>query len=203
MSTVSNHIKLKDSSSINSSEEEKKVWAILEQIADPEIPVLSIVDLGIVRQVKIISSTPPLVGLGVPSIPPLGGGGASSTPSGGLGVCITPTYSGCPAMDMIAMQIRIALLQHGYRNIEITTALSPAWTTDWMTEKGKEKLKAYGIAPPVGKSFGQKYLEDIEVECPQCHSKNTNTISEFGSTSCKALFQCNDCKEPFDYFKCH
>jgi len=185
MSTIINYIDRGAATFTNLNEEEKKVWAILEQVADPEIPVLSIVDLGIVREVKISNSP----------IPPKGGGGALIT--------ITPTYSGCPAMDMIAMQIRIALLQNGYRNIEITTVLSPAWTTDWMTDKGKEKLRAYGIAPPVGKSFDSKYIEDIKVECPQCHSKNTHLISQFGSTSCKALFQCNDCKEPFDYFKCH
>jgi ring-1,2-phenylacetyl-CoA epoxidase subunit PaaD len=182
MSTVNNHINLEQSSSINPNEEEEKVWAILEQVSDPEIPVLSIVDLGIVREVKITSSTPP---------------------SGGLGVFITPTYSGCPAMDMIATNIRMALFENGYHNVKINTVLSPAWTTDWMKDKGKEKLKAYGIAPPVGKSFDQKYLEDLKVECPQCRSKHTKPISEFGSTSCKALFQCDDCKEPFDYFKCH
>jgi ring-1,2-phenylacetyl-CoA epoxidase subunit PaaD len=184
MSTIQNHIDTRQATSINSNEEEKKIWAILDQVADPEIPVLSIVDLGIVREVKILN----------PLIPPSGGGGA---------ITITPTYSGCPAMDMITMQIRIALLQNGYSDIKINTVLSPAWTTDWMTDKGKEKLKAYGIAPPVGKSFNQQYLEDIKVECPQCHSTNTRLLSQFGSTSCKALFQCNDCKEPFDYFKCH
>ncbi len=194
MSTVSNHINTQPATSVNSNEEEKKVWAILEQVADPEIPVLSIVDLGIVREVKLTSPPPPSGGLGVFPIPPSGGGGA---------ITITPTYSGCPALDMIAMQMRIALLQNGYNNIKITTVLSPAWTTDWMTDKGKEKLKAYGIAPPIGKSFDKQYLEDIKVECPQCHSKNTHLISQFGSTSCKALFQCHDCKEPFDYFKCH
>jgi len=185
MSTVSNHNNPEQSSSINLTEEEKKVWAILEQVADPEIPVLSIVDLGIVRSVKIATS----------SIPPLRGGGALIT--------ITPTYSGCPAMDMISTNIRIALSENGYPKVEIYTVLSPAWTTDWMTEQGKEKLRAYGIAPPLGKSFDQKYLEDLKVECPQCHSNNTKLISQFGSTACKALFQCNDCKEPFDYFKCH
>jgi ring-1,2-phenylacetyl-CoA epoxidase subunit PaaD len=183
MSTVSNHI---DNTKASSTQlEEKKIWAILEQVTDPEIPVLSIVDLGIVRSVKIESSI--------------------TSPSRNIEVriTITPTYSGCPAMDMIAMNIRIALLESGYSNVNIKTILSPAWTTDWMSEAGKEKLKAYGIAPPVGKSFNQKYLEDLHVECPQCHSINTHLISQFGSTSCKALFQCDDCKEPFDYFKCH
>ena len=162
----------------------QKIWKILEQITDPEIPVLSIVDLGIVRNVKVS--------------PPTGGGDLEEAE-----IFITPTYSGCPAMDMIAMNIRMELLQNGFTNIKITQQLSPAWTTDWMTEEGKEKLKEYGIAPPVGKAIDKKYLEELKVECPQCHSKNTILLSQFGSTSCKALYQCSDCKEPFDYFKCH
>jgi ring-1,2-phenylacetyl-CoA epoxidase subunit PaaD len=162
----------------------KQVWEILEQISDPEIPVLSIVDLGIVRDVQIPPS--PLVEKGQ-----------------GVEVFITPTYSGCPAMDMIAMNIRMELLHHGFENVKITQQLSPAWTTDWMTDTGKEKLKSYGIAPPVGKVIDQQFLADMKIECPQCHSKNTRLLSEFGSTACKALFQCQDCKEPFDYFKCH
>jgi ring-1,2-phenylacetyl-CoA epoxidase subunit PaaD len=169
----------------SNTNEVEKVWLMLEQVTDPEIPVLSIVDLGIVREIKIENSSPSLSSL--------------------LKVCITitPTYSGCPAMDMIAVQIQTTLFENGYSDIKINTALSPAWTTDWMTEKGKEKLKAYGIAPPIGKSFGQKYLEELQVQCPQCNSNNTRLISAFSSTSCKALYQCNDCKEPFDYFKCH
>ncbi len=174
---------LKKTTSIN--DEEKKVWLILEQVSDPEVPVLSIVDLGIVREVRIdVLSTYPLESLST-------------------SITITPTYSGCPAMDMIVTNIRIALSLKGYTNINIYTILSPAWTTDWMTEQGKEKLKAYGIAPPIGKSFNKKNLEDLQVECPQCRSNNSRLISDFGSTSCKALFQCNDCQEPFDYFKCH
>ncbi len=164
------------------------IWDILEQISDPEIPILSIVDLGIVRDVKVFPSLPIAIGM-----------------EKGLGVevFITPTYSGCPAMDMIAMNIRMELIQHGFTNIKITQQLSPAWTTDWMSDRGKEKLKEYGIAPPVGKIIDQEFLEMLKVECPQCHSKNSRLLSEFGSTSCKALFQCQDCKEPFDYFKCH
>ena len=155
-----------------------EVWQILEQIPDPEIPVLSIIDLGIVRDMQLNKNN--------------------------IEVFITPTYSGCPAMDMIAMNIKMELLQHGFNNVTITQQLSPAWTTDWMTEKGKEKLKSYGIAPPIGKAFNKKYLEEeLKVECPQCHSKNTRLLSQFGSTACKALYQCQDCKEPFDYFKCH
>ncbi|MEO7292761.1 MAG: 1,2-phenylacetyl-CoA epoxidase subunit PaaD, partial [Ginsengibacter sp.] len=146
--------------------------------------VLSILDLGIVRDIVLSPSPQVEKGLGVE-------------------VFITPTYSGCPAMDVISMNIRMALLQKGFTNIKITQQLSPAWTTDWMTEEGKNKLKSYGIAPPVGKAINQNCLEELKVECPQCHSKNTKLLSQFGSTACKALYQCLDCKEPFDYFKCH
>ena len=147
---------------------------MLQQVYDPEIPVLSITDLGIVRDVTVNGEA--------------------------VEVIITPTYTGCPAMDMIAMNIRLALLENSYHKIKITSVLSPAWTTDWMSEAGKQKLKDYGIAPPVARSDG---ASDRVIECPQCHSSNTKLISEFGSTACKALYQCNDCKEPFDYFKCH
>jgi ring-1,2-phenylacetyl-CoA epoxidase subunit PaaD len=168
----------------------KEIWEILEQITDPEIPVLSIVDLGIVRDVKV------------------------STVGGdleGVEVYITPTYSGCPAMDVISINIRMELMQKGFKNVKITQQLSPAWTTDWMTEKGKAQLKAYGIAPPKTRSDGPPsdriskmlFNDEVIVECPQCHSKNTKLLSQFGSTACKALYQCQDCKEPFDYFKCH
>lgn len=156
----------------------KKIWSILNAITDPEIPVLSVTDLGIIRAIKLNHDE--------------------------IEVFITPTYSGCPAMDVISMNIRMYLLQNGFEKIKITHQLSPAWTTDWMTEEGKQKLRAYGIAPPVGKSFDQKYLEEeLKVECPQCGSKNSRLISQFGSTACKALYQCKDCLEPFDYFKCH
>ena len=121
----------------------------------------------------------------------------------GIEVFITPTYSGCPAMDVITFNIRTCLSQNGFEDIKIIHQLAPAWTTDWMSEDGKQKLKAYGIAPPVGKSFEKKYLEDVKPECPLCHSSNTKLLSEFGSTACKALYQCKDCLEPFDYFKCH
>lgn len=162
---------------INGNITTSEIWKLMEEVYDPEIPVLSVVDLGIVRDIKVNQNV--------------------------IEVFITPTYSGCPAMDVIAMNIRMALLQNGFEKIKITQQLSPAWTTDWMTESGKEKLRVYGIAPPIGKSFDKIYLEDLKVECPVCHSTNTKLISEFGSTACKALFQCNDCLEPFDYFKCH
>ena len=151
----------------------QSICKILEQVTDPEVPVLTIMDLGIVRDVKLNSDE--------------------------VEVIITPTYSGCPAMDMIAMNIKLALIENGYRNIKITSVLSPAWTTDWMSEDGKRKLKEYGIAAP-DKKFN---IANDGVECPLCNSHNTKLISEFGSTACKALYQCNDCKEPFDYFKCH
>ena len=160
----------------------EKVWQLLENICDPEIPVLSITDLGIVRDVKFVRSSP----------------GEEI-----LEIAVTPTYSGCPAMDVIIFNIKMMLLQEGLKKAKIIQQLSPAWTTDWMTEKGKEKLKAYGIAPPVGKSLDKIYLEELEVQCPLCRSKNTRLLSQFGSTACKALYQCNECKEPFDYFKCH
>lgn len=156
---------------------EKKIWKILQTVVDPEIPVLSITDLGIVRAVILHQDI--------------------------LEIIITPTYSGCPAMDMIAMNIRIALMEAGIPEVKITHQLSPAWTTDWMTSAGKDKLKSYGIAPPVAKQFDAASLEELQVECPHCRSLNTQLISSFGSTACKALYQCNDCREPFDYFKCH
>jgi ring-1,2-phenylacetyl-CoA epoxidase subunit PaaD len=154
-----------------------KIWELMADVYDPEIPVLSIIDLGIVRDIHLNNDA--------------------------VEVIITPTYSGCPAMDVISMNIRMVLLQKDFKKIKITQELSPAWTTDWLTEDGKEKLGSYGIAPPIGKSFDEKYLEDLKVECPLCHSLNTRLISQFGSTACKALYQCNDCQEPFDYFKCH
>jgi ring-1,2-phenylacetyl-CoA epoxidase subunit PaaD len=156
------------------------VWSLLEKVTDPEVPVLSVIDLGIVRDIKLNHD--------------------------GVEVIITPTYSGCPAMDVISMNIRIALLSHGYKNVRITQVLSPAWTTDWMSEEGKQKLKTYGIAPPNPKQQvcnDKLFAPDEAIQCPHCNSYHTHRISEFGSTACKALFQCDDCKEPFDYFKCH
>lgn len=147
--------------------------------------MLSVIDLGVVRDVKLITA---------------------ETGEENVEVVITPTYSGCPAMDVIRMQIRMVLLQHGYNIVQITTVLSPAWTTDWMTEAGKQKLKDFGIAPPNPKQQvcnTQLFAEEEAIQCPHCNSYNTRRISEFGSTACKALYQCNVCHEPFDYFKCH
>jgi len=154
-----------------------EIWKLMKNINDPEIPVLSVTDLGIVRDIKCNDN--------------------------GIEIFITPTYSGCPAMDVISMSIRMSLLHEGFTNIKITRQLSPAWTTDWMSDEGKEKLKSYGIAPPAAKTFDKNYLENLVIQCPLCHSGNTKLISQFGSTACKALYKCNDCREPFDYFKCH
>ena len=159
---------------IDPSATEKNIWEILQTVPDPEIPVLSVLDLGIIREIKVQEDE--------------------------VEVVITPTYSGCPAMDAISIDIKLKLAEHGYKKIKITSILSPAWTTDWMSEEGKKKLKAYGIAAPVLRS---NEVQDRKIECPQCHSHNTKLLSQFGSTACKALYQCNDCKEPFDYFKCH
>ena len=158
----------------------KKVYSILEAVTDPEVPVLSIIDLGIVKDVLLNDDE--------------------------IEVIITPTYSGCPAMDFIKVNIRMVLLQEGYQKIKVTQVLSPAWTTDWMTEQGKEKLKAYGIAPPNSAQSvctPDSFQKEEAIQCPRCNSYHTHLISQFGSTACKALYQCLDCKEPFDYFKCH
>lgn len=127
-------------------------------------------------------------------------------PDGHPEIVITPTYSGCPAMDMIRMNIRMTLLQQGYTDIKITTILSPAWTTDWMSEKGKQQLLAYGIAPPTPVPVVcdlSLFRQEEAIACPHCGSYHTIMISEFGSTACKALYRCETCREPFDHFKCH
>jgi len=158
----------------------QKTWSYLEEIKDPEIPVLSIVDLGIVREVAIDDEA--------------------------VTVTITPTYTGCPAMDMIAASIKMELMARGFADVLVKFVISPAWTTDWMTEKGKQQLKEYGIAPPNPRQQvcnDKLFAPDEAVQCPHCESWHTHRISEFGSTACKALYQCDDCKEPFDYFKCH
>lgn len=158
----------------------KQIWSLLEEVNDPEVPVLSILDLGIVRDVSV--------------------------EEGRVEVTVTPTYSGCPAMDVIRMTIRMVLLQQGYKDVTIRTVLSPAWTTDWMSEKGKDKLRAYGIAAPTPVQqvcHPGLFQQEEAIPCPHCHSYHTSLISQFGSTACKALYRCEDCKEPFDYFKCH
>lgn len=154
------------------------IWNILKNVADPEIPVLTVVDMGVVREVEVKDQK--------------------------IIVSITPTYSGCPAMNEIESNIRWALEEAGYNEVEIKTLISPPWTTDWMTDEGKAKLQEYGIAPPEGSSADKSVLfgEAKKVMCPRCKSRNTTMVSQFGSTACKALYKCEDCKEPFDYFKC-
>ena len=164
---------------IHTAVTEEQIWQILEEVKDPEVPVLSITDLGIVRDVTIEGNK--------------------------ITVIITPTYSGCPAMDVISMDIRLKLIEKGYRNVTVQQQLSPAWTTDWMTEEGKKKLKAFGIAPPNPKQqfcMSEMFREEA-VECPHCGSYHTELISQFSSTACKAMYRCLNCKEAFDYFKCH
>ncbi|MCX7310107.1 MAG: phenylacetate-CoA oxygenase subunit PaaJ [Afipia sp.] len=151
-------------------------WDAAARVVDPEIPVLTIADLGVLRNVTVSD--------------------------GQVEVAITPTYSGCPAMNMIALEIEMALEREGIKNSVIRTVLSPAWTTEWMSDEGRKKLKDYGIAPPKTGGGRRALFGEEQVACPQCGSVDTEVLSEFGSTSCKALW-CTACREPFDYFKCH
>jgi ring-1,2-phenylacetyl-CoA epoxidase subunit PaaD len=157
----------------------EKILEILESVPDPEIPVISIFELGILRDVEIDGDT--------------------------VKVFITPTYNGCPAMDMITVNIKAALADHNVHNVKVISLIDPIWTTDWITAEGRRKLLEYGIAPPAQKTTDSSFIHGMapDVACPLCHSKNTQMISRFGSTACKALYKCNDCLEPFDYFKCH
>ena len=163
---------------------DKALWDCLSQVSDPEIPAISIVDLGIVRAIE-------------PSA------------DGRCDIVITPTYSGCPAMHVIEENIQQVLREQGLTNIQIRTQLSPAWTTDWISDVGKEKLRAFGIAPPARLATGiidisaLSFDDETDIACPQCGSMHTRLISQFGSTACKALYRCSDCLEPFDYFKPH
>ena len=156
---------------------EQQIFDILETVSDPEIPVLSIMEMGVVRSFK--------------------------TENNVVEVTITPTYSGCPAMDVIGDDIKKALKNAGYES-KVTLVLSPAWTTDWITPKGRKALEKYGIAAPLEADADKEALLGNKklVKCPQCGSLQTKLISQFGSTVCKAFFQCEDCHEPFDYFKC-
>ncbi len=162
----------------------EKIWATLEPLTDPEIPVVTLRELGILRDVRETAD--------------------------GIEVVITPTYSGCPAMGQIEDDVRASLEQAGIE-ARVVTQLAPAWTTDWMSDEAKEKLRAYGIAPPhrtCGSGGGEVSVvqfmrrpQAAEVACPQCGSTHTALTSQFGSTACKALYKCLDCQEPFDYFK--
>ncbi|MEH3146745.1 MAG: phenylacetate-CoA oxygenase subunit PaaJ [Methylobacterium frigidaeris] len=150
--------------------------AAAAEVCDPEIPVLTIADLGVLRDVTVRD--------------------------GAVEVTITPTYSGCPAMDVIGVEVQTALAKAGIGPARVRLVLSPAWTTDWMTDEGKAKLRAYGIAPPQGRASRRALFGEESVACPHCGSASTEKISEFGSTACKALWRCRACREPFDYFKC-
>jgi ring-1,2-phenylacetyl-CoA epoxidase subunit PaaD len=163
---------------IEKAELRRRAWDVAAGVVDPEIPVLTIADLGVLREVAV-------------------------TEDGQVEVTITPTYSGCPAMNMITIEIELALARAGFSDARVRTVLSPAWTTDWMSEAGRRKLREYGIAPPKTSASRRGLFGVEQVACPQCGSLNTEVLSEFGSTSCKALWRCNRCREPFDYFKCH
>ena len=150
-----------------------QLFELLSNVVDPEIPVLTLQDLGVLRDISLTD--------------------------GEVKVTITPTYAGCPAMETMRADIETTLAQAGYDQVTVQQVLSPAWTTDWMSDNGREKLRAYGIAPPATTACGQP---SAHIDCPQCNSSEVKLISEFGSTACKALYQCQQCREPFDYFKC-
>ena len=155
------------------------IISLLSEIPDPEIPVITIIELGVIRDIDITDDT-------------------------SISLKITPTYSGCPAMKQIEDDMRKKLSDNGITNITINTIFSPPWTTDWITPEAKEKLRKYGIAPPEQTTEDKSWLtgKTKTIACPRCKSQNTKLISQFGSTACKALYQCLDCLEPFDYFKC-
>ncbi len=155
----------------------RRAWEAAAEVVDPEIPVLTIADLGVLREVVVDER--------------------------GVEVRITPTYSGCPAMGVIAMEVELALARAGIAPARVTTVLAPAWTTDWLTAAGREKLRAYGIAPPPGRASRRALFANETSCCPRCGSADTGLVAEFGSTACKSLWRCNACREPFDQFKCH
>jgi ring-1,2-phenylacetyl-CoA epoxidase subunit PaaD len=160
------------------TEQTAAIWRVLGDVADPEIPVLSIVDLGIVRFVRWDSA-------------------------GKLHVGLTSTYSGCPATEVIRGSVKRALVRAGYADSQLETVLSPPWTSDWLSREGRQKLAAFGIAPPAEPvSSPRRLFGEPRVACPKCGSDSTEKISEFGSTPCKAHYRCTECLEPFDYFKC-
>ena len=168
-----------DSESIDTGEQVKAVWHLLDSVMDPEVPVVSVVDLGVIRDI-------------------------TSLPGGGLEVSITPTYTGCPATLLIEEMVKAAIESAGHQPVTIRRTLSPPWTTDWISDKGRAALNDYGIAPPVGQAGGKASLfgHDTSVSCPRCGAADTEMVSEFGSTACKAFYRCQACQEPFEYFKC-
>ena len=155
---------------------EDQIWRWLSEVPDPEIPVVSVVDLGMVRGINIDTDA--------------------------IEVEVAPTYSGCPATEVIEESIARKLRGEGVSHVSIRRVLSPAWTTDWISDSGRKKLKDYGIAPPVGPADKRELLGKSPIRCPRCDSANTTVVSEFGSTACKASYKCDDCLEPFEYFKC-
>ena len=156
----------------------RQLRAAIGQVADPEIPVITIADLGVLRDVQLDGER--------------------------VVVTITPTYSGCPAMQEIAADVEAVVREHGHDEVEVRTVLSPAWTTDWMSEQGRRRLRDYGIAPPA-RTTGPVLvpLGRPRLACPQCGSADTEELTRFGSTSCKAMWRCRACREPFDHFKAH
>jgi len=157
---------------------EGRAWAVAAAVPDPEVPVLTIADLGILRDVQETGDR--------------------------VAVTITPTYSGCPAVDAIRDDLVLALSEAGYADVEVRLTLSPAWSTDWMSDEGRAKLRAYGIAPPGRRAERSGPIPvQLGVACPRCGSLRTREVSRFGSTSCKALYECRACLEPFDHFKVH
>ena len=152
-------------------------WSAAAEVTDPEIPVLTIEDLGILRDVRIEDTA--------------------------VIVTLTPTYSGCPAIDQMGDDVTLALTAAGYDDVRVEFSLTPAWSTDWMSEAGREKLRRYGIAPPGPRPTSGPIPLQLGVKCPRCSSLRTRTVSQFGSTACKALYECLACLEPFDYFKPH
>lgn len=158
--------------------DEKKVWDLLNTIPDPDIPALSIVDLGLVRKVEVAEGN-------------------------NITVTLTPSYSGCPAMHVFSAEVIMLLKSEGANEVNINIALTPAWTTAWLSKDAKKKLQQYGIAPPEDNDQPGELFFKKQVTCPHCLSTNTKRTSEFGSTPCKALWYCNHCQQPFEYFKCH
>ena len=150
--------------------------AVLDRVTDPELPFLNLREMGILRALTLNGDR--------------------------LDVAITPTYSGCPAMDIIAIDVETALVEAGFKNFRVVRVLSPAWTTDWLSADAREKLRANGIAPPEKASGKRALFSQIETQCPKCGSPDTERVSEFGSTACKAHYRCLSCQEPFEYFKC-
>jgi ring-1,2-phenylacetyl-CoA epoxidase subunit PaaD len=157
----------------------ENIYSLLSEIPDPEIPVISIVELGVIRDVKFSDNKT-------------------------IEVTITPTYSGCPAMKQMEDDVRKKLLENGFETVKINLVYNPAWTTDWLSEEAKLKLQKYGIAPPEESTSDKSFLtgKTKSITCPRCKSTKTRLVSQFGSTACKALYKCDDCLEAFDYFKC-